>query len=105
MQKNVFCHGLPGDEVRQSAAPTLWSFMNESRRLTNVRLKRELKVSALPDGGVRHHAHALTGLCLGFVMVWISWPGSSNAWIASSILAKRMPKSVSEYSTRGGISG
>jgi nucleoside-diphosphate-sugar epimerase len=32
-------------EVEQSVSPTLWSFMNESRRLSNERMKQELKVS------------------------------------------------------------
>lgn len=35
---------LPRAEVESSVSPALWSFMNESRRLTNVRMKRELKV-------------------------------------------------------------
>lgn len=34
---------LPREEVQQSVTPSLWSFMNESRRLTNTRLKQELK--------------------------------------------------------------
>ena len=34
---------LPREEVRKNVTPSLWSFMNESRRLTNTRLKRELK--------------------------------------------------------------
>jgi len=32
-------------EVKQNVSPVLWSFMNESRRLSNERMKRELKVS------------------------------------------------------------
>ena len=35
---------LPRAEVERSVSPLLWSFMNESRRLTNQRMKRELKV-------------------------------------------------------------
>jgi len=35
---------LPRVEVERSVSPALWSFMNESRRLGNARMKRELKV-------------------------------------------------------------
>lgn len=35
---------LPRAEVERSISPALWSFMNESRRLTNARMKCELKV-------------------------------------------------------------
>lgn len=35
---------LPRTEVQRSVSPMLWSFMNESRRLSNRRMKRELKV-------------------------------------------------------------
>jgi nucleoside-diphosphate-sugar epimerase len=35
---------LPRVEVKQSVSPMLWSFMGESRRLRNLRMKRELKV-------------------------------------------------------------
>ena len=35
---------LPRTEVQRSVSPALWSFMNESRRMTNERMKRELKV-------------------------------------------------------------
>jgi nucleoside-diphosphate-sugar epimerase len=35
---------LPRDQVRRSVSPSLWSFMNESRRLTNERIRNELKV-------------------------------------------------------------
>ena len=35
---------LPRAEVERSVSPALWSFMNESRRLTNERMKKELKV-------------------------------------------------------------
>lgn len=35
---------LPRDEVKQSVSPVLWSFMNESRRLSNKRMKQELKI-------------------------------------------------------------
>ncbi|MFA5370760.1 MAG: SDR family oxidoreductase [Sideroxydans sp.] len=31
-------------EVKQQVSPMMWSFMNESRRLNNSRMKRELKV-------------------------------------------------------------
>ena len=31
-------------EVQRAVSPMMWSFMNESRRLTNARMKRELKV-------------------------------------------------------------
>ena len=31
-------------EIKHVVSPALWSFMNESRRLTNTRMKRELKV-------------------------------------------------------------
>ena len=34
-------------EVQRQVSPMMWSFMNESRRLTNGRMKRELKVSLL----------------------------------------------------------
>jgi nucleoside-diphosphate-sugar epimerase len=33
---------LPREEVRRSVPPMQWSFMNESRRLDNTRMKREL---------------------------------------------------------------
>lgn len=32
-------------EVRRAVSPMMWSFMNESRRLTNLRMKQELKVT------------------------------------------------------------
>ncbi len=35
---------MPRIQVERSVSSMLWSFMNESRRLTNVRMKRELKV-------------------------------------------------------------
>lgn len=35
---------LPRVEVEHAVSPMLWSFMNESRRLTNERIKQELKV-------------------------------------------------------------
>ncbi|RXZ43619.1 SDR family oxidoreductase [Crenobacter cavernae] len=35
---------LPRDAVRQTVSPALWSFLAESRRLSNARLRRELKV-------------------------------------------------------------
>ena len=35
---------LPREEVRRSVPPLQWSFMNESRRLDNTRMKRELRL-------------------------------------------------------------
>lgn len=35
---------LPRVDVERNVSPALWSFMNESRRLTNERMKKELKV-------------------------------------------------------------
>lgn len=35
---------LPRDEVRRVVSPMMWSFMNESRRMTDTRMKQELKV-------------------------------------------------------------
>ncbi len=35
---------LPRAEVQSLVSPMMWSFMNESRRLTNDRMKRELRV-------------------------------------------------------------
>jgi nucleoside-diphosphate-sugar epimerase len=35
---------LSREQVRQTASPALWSFMNESRQLENRRMKQELKV-------------------------------------------------------------
>ena len=35
---------LPRGEIERSVTPALWSFMNESRRLNNGRMKKELKV-------------------------------------------------------------
>lgn len=35
---------LPREQVKRAVPPVLWSFMNESRRLTNRRMKRELRV-------------------------------------------------------------
>jgi len=35
---------LPRTEVERAVSPMLWSFMNESRRLSNVRMKKELGV-------------------------------------------------------------
>jgi nucleoside-diphosphate-sugar epimerase len=35
---------LPRVEVERAVSPALWSFMNESRRLINRRMKRELRV-------------------------------------------------------------
>jgi nucleoside-diphosphate-sugar epimerase len=31
-------------EVQRAVSPMMWSFMTESRRLSNTRMKRELKV-------------------------------------------------------------
>jgi len=36
---------LPRAEVQRTVSPVMWSFMNESRRMTNARMKRELKVT------------------------------------------------------------
>ena len=36
---------LPRLEVKHTVSPMLWSFMNESRKLTNARMKQELKVT------------------------------------------------------------
>lgn len=36
---------LPRADVQRIVSPMMWTFMNESRRLTNVRMKRELKVT------------------------------------------------------------
>ncbi len=38
---------LPRADVKRLVSPMLWSFMNESRRLTNTRMKRELRVQLL----------------------------------------------------------
>lgn len=35
---------LPRAEVRRMVSPMQWSFMNESRRMSNARMKKELKV-------------------------------------------------------------
>lgn len=35
---------LPRNEAEHTVSPVLWSFMNESRRLSNGRMKKELKV-------------------------------------------------------------
>ncbi|MFO0460135.1 MAG: SDR family NAD(P)-dependent oxidoreductase, partial [Burkholderiales bacterium] len=35
---------LPRDALRAAVSPMLWSFMSESRRLDNRRLRRELRV-------------------------------------------------------------
>ena len=35
---------LPREQVRQAVSPMMWSFMNESRRLSNQRLQKELRV-------------------------------------------------------------
>ncbi len=36
---------LSRTDVQRAVSPVMWSFMNESRRLTNARMKRELKVA------------------------------------------------------------
>lgn len=36
---------LPRAEVQRAVSPVLWSFMNESRRLSNTRMKKELKMA------------------------------------------------------------
>jgi nucleoside-diphosphate-sugar epimerase len=38
---------LPREAVRLKVSPMMWSFMNESRRMTDTRMKRELKVKLL----------------------------------------------------------
>ncbi len=38
---------LPRAEVQSTVSPLMWSFMNESRRMSNARMKRELKVKLL----------------------------------------------------------
>ena len=35
---------LPREEVRRTVPPLQWSFMSESRRLDNTRMKRELRL-------------------------------------------------------------
>ena len=35
---------LPRVEIERAVSPMMWSFMSESRRLTNERMKRELKM-------------------------------------------------------------
>ncbi|HXF47514.1 MAG TPA: SDR family NAD(P)-dependent oxidoreductase, partial [Burkholderiaceae bacterium] len=35
---------LPREQLRAAVAPALYSFMSESRRLSNARIKRELRV-------------------------------------------------------------
>ena len=35
---------LSRDQVKRTVTPSLWSFMNESRKLTNSRIKKELRV-------------------------------------------------------------
>ena len=35
---------LPRDELKTAVSPAMYSFMSESRRLRNVRIKRELRV-------------------------------------------------------------
>lgn len=35
---------IPPDQARTRVGPMLWSFMRESRRLSNARIKRELRV-------------------------------------------------------------
>jgi hypothetical protein len=55
---------LPREEVRRTVPPLQWSFMSESRRLDNTRMKRELRLRlryptvapALPRQTSEHHA-------------------------------------------------
>ena len=35
---------LPREQVRQAVSPMMWSFMNESRRMSATRMRRELRV-------------------------------------------------------------
>jgi nucleoside-diphosphate-sugar epimerase len=35
---------MPREDVRRAVPPLQWSFMNESRRLDNTRMKRELRL-------------------------------------------------------------
>jgi nucleoside-diphosphate-sugar epimerase len=53
---------IPREEARRTIPSQLWSFMNESRRLTNTRMKRELKVAlrypSVYDGIAAARAHA-----------------------------------------------
>jgi hypothetical protein len=37
-------HRFPRTEVERMVSPMLWSFMAESRRITNDRMKKELRV-------------------------------------------------------------
>lgn len=37
-------HRLPRAEAERAVSPALWSFMSESRRMTNARMKNELKI-------------------------------------------------------------
>lgn len=53
---------LPRAEVERAVSPTLWSFMNESRKLTNIRMKRELKV-VLYHPTVQHALAEITSRC------------------------------------------
>lgn len=43
-------------EAQRAVSPMMWSFMNESRRLTNARMKQELKVRLLHPT-VKHQKH------------------------------------------------
>ena len=38
---------LPREEMQRAVSPMMWSFMNESRRMTDTRMKQELKVRLL----------------------------------------------------------
>jgi len=52
---------LPRTEVQRAVSPMMWSFMNESRRLTNLRMKRELKVRLrYPTVGATLHTASKT---------------------------------------------
>jgi nucleoside-diphosphate-sugar epimerase len=38
---------LSREEIRRAVSPMMWSFMNESRRMTDTRMKQELKIRLL----------------------------------------------------------
>lgn len=52
---------LPRTEIQRAVSPMMWSFMNESRRLTNLRMKQELKVTLrYPTVGTTLHTASKT---------------------------------------------
>lgn len=53
---------LPRAEAERAMSPMLWSFVNESRKLTNLRMKRELKV-VLHHPTVRDALAEITSRC------------------------------------------